>query len=206
MSTPLENIPTWPPAPAHAPQEFTIGELSIFRADALTVRDPGPQRRTIKSMMFLAVFLFFGGILSLNLDLWFDYRHALHGPVVPIWNDPYFPHLLRFCTMTYAVQMLFILPLTWFSGMIRSDNGVTVFRSPRIIWIGKWSGQVLSIGTRPQLSWGKTFYIVTISIGGQTRPRGDRLEPTYRFRQLEDANRFADLLAEFLDVPWTRLA
>ncbi len=185
-----------------------IEELSILRADALTVHDPGPRRRTIKVIIFLVIFLFFGWIALVYSGIGFYYRHASHGPISPIWNDPYLPHILRFSTLLIAVDMLVILPMAWFTYMIPQGYGVRVFRLPRTMKMGRWSGQVLSVtlGTRPQAAWGKTFYVVTISVARQVRPRWDRLEPTYRFQSLGNAGRFAALLAEFLDVPLTRLA
>ncbi len=48
------------------------------------------------------------------------------------------------------------------------------------------------------------MYYTIVHMDKNNTPFLARIFPSYRFRKMEDANRFAELLAEFMDVPLTR--
>jgi hypothetical protein len=215
MATSSKNIGVWPPEPIHGPKQFFIGELSLLQAEALTVHDPGLARRTIKVMTIQVIVFLLGWIFTLGADFWIDYRFASHGPVSPIWYDPLFPHIVRMCSLNLVLQCVVVLPLTWWMFMINGAYGVRIFRQSKDMEIGKWSRPVLSVRVRGQSAWGKATYVVVINIAAEKKtvgqflmsmgPKRDNTQPTYKLRNLDDANRLAEVLSDFLDVPLMRL-
>ncbi len=207
MTPPPDDDPApvsvWPPAPihTHALEEFSIEGFSVRRADALTVRNPKHRRKFfgILAIQFCGVTLVW--MISLLILLNF---HRQFGPHGPAWRDPLLRSQMESSTLTCAGILLFWVTFFWLLSSSAAPYGVAVFRSSGTAEVGRRSGRVLSVGIRRRAALRGMTYITTVNMDTHGKPFWNRLRPAFPLASLEDAQKLAVTLAEFMGVPLAR--